>query len=419
MPLNASGGFSLAFLTHTEIRFVNKPFILENTILNYHWGTKNEQAFIPRLIGRPVEADVPYAELWIGSHPKASSLIQIRNQKIPLDEAVRRNPIEFLGRSCFRQFGPALPFLFKVLSAYRPLSIQAHPDKSQAGLLHRKYPEHYPDDNHKPEMAIAIDGLTALVGFRPLPEIRMILETMPELSPLVPPKHTALGPLLVRSAVESLLNLGAGRPELLNRMIRSAEERIRKSPEISNHESLFISLRQTYTGPDPGLVLLFFLNWIQLNRHQAVFLKTGVPHAYIKGNILECMANSDNVVRAGLTPKFKDIESLKAILRYEPGPPEVYTPPPGRKSYDYPSPVPEFQCSRIHIGRRPRPVSTADKPVIMICMDGGVRIGWRNESGEHRCEVCKGQSVLIPAIVKQTVLQSEDAATLFAVTPGI
>jgi mannose-6-phosphate isomerase len=203
-------------------------------------------------------------------------------------------------------------------------------------------------------------------------------------------------------------------------MIQSMEKRLRQqSRELSNHEQLFISLRQTYMQPDPGLVLLFFLNWVHLNPHQAIFLPAGMLHAYIRGNILECMANSDNVVRAGLTPKFRDIESVKAIIRYEPGLPAIYTPPSGRDSYDYPSPVPEFQCFRMQITQNPHVLSTLNKPVIMICMNDRIRLAWQNESGEHQCPLKKGESVLIPAVLNQVVLQAEEPVTLFGVTPRL
>jgi mannose-6-phosphate isomerase len=403
----------------TGIHLVNKPFILDNTILNYHWGTANEEAFIPILTGHPIEPDLPYAELWMGSHPKAPSVICVREQRVPLDKAIRHNPPAFLGQSCTDLFGPSLPFLFKVLSASQPLSIQVHPDKSQARLLHQKNPNQYPDVNHKPEMAIALDGLTALAGFRPFHEIRIIMDTIPEFTNLKSLLRAGR-PDPIRSVIESILDLSADRPDILDKMIQSIEKRLRKqSLELSNHEKLFISLRQTYVQPDPGLVLLFFLNWIHLNPHQAFFLPAGMPHAYIRGNILECMANSDNVVRAGLTPKFRDIESVKAITRYEPGLPAIYTPPSGRDSYDYPSPVPEFQCFRIQISHNSHVLSTLNKPVIMICMNDRISLAWQNESGEHQCPVKKGESVLVPAVLNQVVLQAEEPVTLFAVTPRL
>ena len=142
-----------------------RPFKLISKIQYYDWGTKNAAAFIPSFLGIPAEKDRPYAELWIGAHPTAPSEILLNGQPVPLDKAIESAPREILGEDVARRFGGKLPFLLKVLSAGAPLSIQTHPNKEQAHRLHAKDPAHYPDDNHKPEIAIALDGLTAIAGF--------------------------------------------------------------------------------------------------------------------------------------------------------------------------------------------------------------------------------------------------------------
>ncbi len=148
-----------------------KPYKLINKIQDYDWGTKNDNAFIPKLIGIEVVSDKPYAELWIGAHPKSPSEIIIEDKKYKLNEVIEKFPIEILGEYVAEKFNNKLPFFLKILSAARALSIQTHPNKVQAEILHKKDPSNYPDDNHKPEIAIAIDGLTAIAGFRPVDEI--------------------------------------------------------------------------------------------------------------------------------------------------------------------------------------------------------------------------------------------------------
>ena len=163
-----------------------QPYRLRNTIQHYAWGTSGLDAFIPRLLGIAPEPDTTYAELWLGAHPKAPSQVMVEDAGeqvlIPLDQWVAQYPAAILGERIANRFNGQLPFLTKVLSAGAPLSIQAHPDKSQAERLHALDPEHYADDNHKPEIAVALDGLAALMGFKPSSEILRTLQLYPELA---------------------------------------------------------------------------------------------------------------------------------------------------------------------------------------------------------------------------------------------
>jgi mannose-6-phosphate isomerase len=140
---------------------------MQNPIQNYDWGTRNKEAYIPQLLGIDAKPDTPYGELWLGAHPKAPSMVWVDGELTPLDQWISAHPIEVLGKAVARKFNGQLPFLLKVLSAGEALSIQAHPNKAQAKILHATDPLHYPDDNHKPEIAIALDSLTALVGIKP------------------------------------------------------------------------------------------------------------------------------------------------------------------------------------------------------------------------------------------------------------
>ena len=167
--------------------FKIRPYILKNTIQHYTWGTKNNNAFIPRLLDLDIknEPDKPYAELWIGIHPKAPSLVEYNQDAIPLNQLISKYPKEILGSNCADKFDNQLPFLLKVLSAGEALSIQAHPNKGQAEMLHAKDQKNYPDKNHKPEIAIALDSLTALVGFRAYEEWVEVLHEYPEMKQIL------------------------------------------------------------------------------------------------------------------------------------------------------------------------------------------------------------------------------------------
>jgi len=400
-----------------------RPYFLRNEIQHYAWGTKNREAFIPNLIKVPVESGLPYAELWMGAHPKAPSCIQLNQEQIPLDKAIRRFPEKILGQANLQKYGKNLPFLFKVLSANQALSIQVHPNKKQARLLHKSKPEHYPDENHKPEIAIALDGLTALAGFRSWTAIEMMLNEVPEIQSLVslffrPADIKQSNPQNLHYIFEVLMNRISADHSKMEQTLDCLENRLKnKSLELNEHETLFLSLRKIYPGPDIGLLALFFLNLIHLEPAQSIFLNAGLPHAYIRGNIVECMANSDNVVRAGLTSKYCDIETLTDIVVYNENPVPITNPDLNIQAFTYPAPAEEFQVSRIRlvpdvsVSRK-----TLDRPAILLCTAGRCRVRWKSEAEYLHLNIERGQSILIPAFLPEYDLMADEDCLLFEAT---
>ena len=276
---------------------------------------------------RPIdrgEPNKPYAELWIGAHPKAPSEIEIDGTRIPLNKVIEDYPTECLGEYVRQKFSGTFPFLLKILSAAHALSIQTHPNKVQAQQLHAKDPKNYPDDNHKPEIAIALDALVALVGFQPVYSIKKHLEYLPELDELVGQGLVdeivkSEEPLMLENLIKQLYRLimqRADDEECMAACIAKIRKRLTEKEFRSPEELQFLEQYELY-GTDVGLFSFFFFNLVHVQHGQAIFTGAGVPHAYIKGNIIECMANSDNVVRAGLTKKFKDVETLLNIIQYD------------------------------------------------------------------------------------------------------
>ncbi len=393
--------------------FSARPYRLFNKIQHYAWGSKNEQAFIPKLLGLKPQPDLPYAELWMGIHPNAPSEVETDAGRLTLIDFIQSYPDEILGERVARQFGAQLPFLFKVLSAGEPLSIQAHPNKEQAVVLHARDPQHYPDDNHKPEIAIALDHLTALVGFCPEQEIKETLRLYPELVSFI-------GQPVVQTFMESssdrhhnafqklfttLMNKGSQHVQDLETALGALEKRLQNKQSLSEKEVLFLELRAKYRT-DIGLFVIFFLNLLHLQKGQGVFLKAGLPHAYVRGNIVECMANSDNVVRAGLTPKFKDVKTLTEILTYEMGQPEIYRPSEKERQFVYRVPTDEFSVRKLAFGKE----DTWEHPVysveICVVVQGNLVL----EFGDQSIRAGQGESFLLPAAL--------GAITLRALTPG-
>ncbi|RKP15413.1 mannose-6-phosphate isomerase, partial [Piptocephalis cylindrospora] len=296
--------------------------------------------------------DKPYAELWMGTHPSgpAVPLTDTGDLMGPgLTELLEQNP-SLLGKNVK---GPQLPFLLKVLSVSTALSIQAHPDRSLAPRLHTDDPSHYPDANHKPEMTIALTPFRALCGFRPLVEVVDAAKKYSELAQILGPEH-------LRSLEEASVSQDAEvtRPALqaaFSRVMRADPaqvadllevliERLAAQSESSNLDRLLLLLAEQYPG-DIGSFAAIFLNDIVLMPGDALFLAANEPHAYIAGDCIECMAASDNVVRAGLTPKFRDVDTLVSMLSYRTESPSTHmlrsTPfrdVPHTKLYEAPAP---------------------------------------------------------------------------------
>jgi mannose-6-phosphate isomerase len=402
-----------------------RPYLLKNSIQNYSWGSKGKFAFIPNLIGITPQPKIPYAELWMGAHPNAPSKIFLNNSWQPLDSLISNHPQLILGKKVLEKFSAKLPFLFKVLSAAEPLSIQSHPNKQQARELHEQDPEHYPDNNHKPEIAIALDSLTALIGFRPVSEIQSLLDFYPEITSIVGqnrsfkknhPSKATQNPL--KEIYSALIETSINKTERLEKAVSDLQSRLLKNlGNLNERELLFLKMTKQYPQSDPGLFSIFLLNLIHLNEGEAVFLDAGIPHAYIKGNIIECMANSDNVIRAGLTPKYRDAVTLLRTITYRSDPIQILRPENFGKKRIFLAPVDEFQISqnKILINQKDIPASEDSLKIILITQ-GTLKIAWSEEDNNFENSFHKGQSILIPANLKNYSTYGIKAGEFYEVT---
>ena len=402
-----------------ENNFEIKPFVLRNKIQHYEWGTRGEQAFIPRLLGIQSEGNRPYAELWIGAHPSAPSQVNISNDLIDLTELIKKHPVEILGETVFKRFGSNLPFLFKVLSAGKPLSIQAHPNKSQAVRLHQRDPIHYPDSNHKLEIAIAIDNLKALVGLLNIVELRKKLELYPPIQSFtdrVLPGDSTISEAdettIVKQFYSTLIRKSAGEPQLYGNLVESlAESILARGNRISEQEQLFLELKKCYPSSDVGLILILLMNLVQLTSGQALNISAGIPHAYISGNIIECMTNSDNVVRIGLTNKYKDVAALLEILDFSPNEIQILNPDCREGIRVYKSLAEEFLVMNIKVAENfEQKIYINDKVQIGLILNGRIELIWNSA---EKLILKKGESVLLPACIKEYVIRSQNWAEVY------
>ncbi|GFQ92929.1 mannose-6-phosphate isomerase [Trichonephila clavata] len=302
-------------------------FKVRGAIKNYDWGKLGSQSAVAQLqkagfYNFNIDEKTPYAELWIGTHDSGPTIIPFINNMKLKDWLTSHT--QSLGTNISNAFdvSKGLPFLFKVLSVNKSLSIQAHPDKSTAEKLHREFPDKYPDDNHKPEMAIALTDFEALCGFRPLCEIQTFFKHIPHLQKIIDIK--IVDKFMNSTNKDDLKHLFTAVMTCTKNVFESQLEEISKgfqSNQFNNElcfsiRDLFLKTYNQYPG-DIGCFCLFFLNYLKLKPGEAIFLAANEPHAYLYGDCVECMACSDNVVRAGLTPKFRDVETLCNMLTYQ------------------------------------------------------------------------------------------------------
>jgi mannose-6-phosphate isomerase len=375
---------------------MKKVLKLENTIQDYAWGS---QTAIAELLGHPSPSPEPQAELWMGAHPKASSLVLTGGEWRSLADAIAESPEDVLGERTAERFDGKLPFLFKVLAARQPLSIQAHPTLEQAkrGFARENKQDialdapnrNYRDENHKPEIICALTPFWAVNGFRPVEDLvaKFRRITSAELS-------NEIDRLEVQPDATGLERFfGDVMTMARERQTKTVAQTVELARERSGEDPTWdwvVKLNAQYPG-DVGVLSPVFLNVVLLQPGQAMLLHAGQLHAYLDGLGIELMANSDNVLRGGLTPKHVDVPELLDVLNFAEKTIDVLTPGPDGT---YPSDVDEFRLSVIEVNGDAPFVSADDRNVeIWICTAGEVRLTCAGDE----LEVPKGVSFVVPA----------------------
>lgn len=387
--------------------FLPKPYLLTNKIQRYEWGERGPSAFIPTLLGMGgVAENTPFAEMWMGTHPLGTSELSYGGKLVLLSDLVQRYPVEILGQRVASTFVSQFPFLLKILSANEPLSIQLHPSKAQAVRLHQKDPTHYPDSNHKPEIAIALENLRALAGLRNARQIEALLVEHPALRDFVEYKTFSGQPKdgQPKLAFQSLLRNALAKPSELIKVSDYLAASLRRKDRLNYREKLFLELNMKYAG-DVGLLAIFFLKLYTLRKGQAIYIPDGVPHAYLKGNIVECMASSDNVIRAGLTGKFKDIPALLEVVSDKP----VMLYSPKTPHYVYSAPVSEFRVSKLELQPGQNTSDKNDSVRVLLIVRGRLKLTWPDGAFEAR----QGQSVLAPASLSEMGIECLETSEVY------
>ncbi|MFQ0973336.1 mannose-6-phosphate isomerase, class I [Gilliamella sp. CG35] len=368
---------------------------LENCIKDYDWGSIDS---ITTLFGIKNPSQKPMAEIWMGIHPLGcSKIIGLNGEKINLNALINQNPLQILGKNTYQLFG-TLPYLFKVLAANKPLSVQVHPTKADAqkgfekenklGIDLHSPNRNFKDPNHKPELLYALTPFKAMNSFRPIEQILSFFSqiTIPifnhELAQLQHNPH----PKQLKHFFQFLLNLSPDKKLQAIHQLLACTRSFNQEPFLTIH-----TLVKDYPN-DIGLFMPLILNVIELKPSQAMFLHAQTPHCYLSGTGFEVMANSDNVLRAGLTHKFIDIDALIANTNFSSidASELLINPLINHNKIDFPVPVNDFKFEIIQSDLQLRK-EKVNSPQILFCANGAITLTTKHEV----LTLNKGESVFI------------------------
>lgn len=377
----------------------DKIFKLKGNVQHYAWGGYH---FIPEWLGIENNANEPYAEYWMGAHPSSPATIVTPNGDLSLIQLIQDHHAEFIGDKIFQQFGE-LPYLFKILDVKDMLSIQVHPSKANAakgfqaeeaaGVKLNSSFRNYKDRNHKPEVMVALSEFWLLHGFLKFEALKAALIAVGEFEPLI----NIFGEGDYKALYEYCMHM---EPEQVNDMltplIRREIQRKQNNELTKNDAGWWVSKlyegREDYGNIDRGVFSIYFFNIVKANPGEAVFQGAGLPHAYLEGQNVELMANSDNVLRGGLTPKHIDVPELLKHTIFEGIDPDVMKGDAKENGeINYNCPVADFGISKIELDATGSYQNTANSLEILVVIAGNMQV----KGLSNNLEAAKGEAVAI------------------------
>jgi mannose-6-phosphate isomerase len=406
--------------------------LLRGAIRTYAWGSRTA---IAEFTGRPSPAAHPEAELWLGANPGDPAYLEEPGGEVSLLQAVLADPEGQLGSAARARFGDALPFLLKVLAADEPLSLQAHPSAEQAaegfqreerlGIPVNSPVRNYRDSSHKPELLVALHEFEALAGFRPAAQTVTLLQALAvsDLDPFIDLLNDQSDADGLRALFTTWIT--APQPDidvLVTAVLDGAINYVSSgATEFAAEVKTVLELGERYPG-DAGVLAALLLNRITLAPGEGLFLAAGNLHAYLRGVGLEIMANSDNVLRGGLTPKHVDVPELLRVLNFNPSTEaelRAHTHPDGLASF-YDTPTAEFAASMLtlgddQIGHEVDAPSRHDGPQILLCVEGSTAV--HGKSGA--LTLTRGAAAWVAADDGPIRLLAHEPAKIFRATVGL
>ena len=403
---------------------------MQGAIRSYAWGSRTA---IAEFTGRSAPTAHPEAELWLGAHPGDSALLGAVGTQTSLLDVIAADPQAQLGQAVCERFDDRLPFLVKVLAAGEPLSLQAHPSAQQAvegfereeriGVPVNSPVRNYRDRSHKPELLLAITEFEALAGFRPAARSVALMRALavPQLEPYI----VLLTDQSDASGLRALFTtwITAPQPDIdavIPAVLEGAVNYIRSgAKEFASEAMTVLELGERYPG-DAGVLAALLINRVSLKPGEAIFLAAGNLHSYLRGMGMEVMANSDNVLRGGLTPKHVDVPELLRVLNFTP---VTDSRAPTRSEgieVIYETPAPEFAASVItldggDLGHEVHAPAHHVGPQVLVCIEGSVVV--RASSDEVR--LGRGAAAWVSADDGPIRLESDRPARVFRATVGI
>ena len=395
---------------------------LTGQVQHYAWGGKN---YIASLIGLNSAKDQPCAEWWLGAHPSAPSEIENVTGKQSLIEFLSQNPTA-LGQASRQQFGDELPYLLKILDVEKPLSIQLHPTKAQAekgfeaenakGVALTDSTRTYKDRNNKPEMMIALSDFWLLHGLKPKSQILATLNARPSLQPLAEK-------LSIQSLAEFYADVMlADQSTLANWLLPIIEtnQQPYKNGELTLDNPdywVLYTMEAMEISPeklDAGLVCFYLFNIVHLKEGEGIFQDAGIPHAYLRGQNVELMACSDNVIRGGLTPKYVDIvELLKIVDCREVTPQIISAAPQNQSEFTYKTPVNDFALAQIRVEPQQHTELNLQSAGILLVMQGELKIQEKSTA----LTLKQGESAFITADSNVEIMSEKGGYAFLAKLP--
>jgi mannose-6-phosphate isomerase len=381
---------------------------LNNPVQHYTWGSLTA---IPELLGTSVTAD-PVAELWMGAHASAPSRVVGSDGELGLDAMITANPAPLLGGDVVARFGSELPYLLKLIAAETPLSLQVHPNLEQARAGHAAEDaagvpvdaphRNYRDSNHKPELVYALTPFEAICGFRAPRRAAELLAGLDaplarELHEVLAAQPSAEG---IRAVFTRLLEPATRpTPAQVLEVAQACAARIARGSTSPRADRIVVSLERAYPG-DPGVVTSLLLNPVTLQPGEAMFVPAGGVHAYLHGFGVELMASSDNVLRAGLTPKHIDVAELLRNVDYVAAPPIRIAPEivHGATRIFY-APVDDFELSVTSVADGAAHPLPGRGPRILLCLEGQLTFSWAETAGSSLAtlDLHRGETAFAPA----------------------
>ena len=409
---------------------MKKVFPIKGAVQNYAWGGKE---FIPKLMGVQNSDDQPFAEIWLGAHQRGPAMLRMDGKDISLKDFLEKNP-NVLGEKVIKLFGKTLPYLFKVLDVNQMLSIQTHPTKEAAvkgyyseektGIPITAFDRNYKDDNHKPEVMVALTEFWLLHGFKSLEAIEEVLKSVPEFKMLLEYYQRILQKEVDNKLFHFYKNLMEMSQKMVDEILQPLAERLSldfvvgKISKSSPDYWAALAFRDNMLEGghfDRGIFSIYIFNLVCLQRGEGIFQDAGIPHAYLEGVNMELMANSDNVFRGGLTVKHVDVKELLEHMVFEQVTPNILTGTEIERGVKvYKTSAPDFELTRILLKDfQAYNCTEAKSPETLIVMQGEVIV----QSGKEEFRLERGGAFFASSGSEYTLVSDGTSEVFKAAVP--